>query len=67
MNIETLPSEVQQYIHNLEKIAQEKNTLEVKYQILEEKYKLVLFQKFCKKAETVSEEQLGLFEEEAPE
>jgi len=67
VNIETLPNEVQQYIHNLEQIAQEKNTLEIKYQLLEEKYKLVLFQKFCKKAETVTDEQLGLFEEEAPE
>jgi len=67
VNIETLPNEVQQYIHNLEQIAQEKNTLEIKYQLLEEKYKLFLFQKFCKKAETVTDEQLGLFEEEAPE
>ncbi|HQC27584.1 MAG TPA: IS66 family transposase [Treponemataceae bacterium] len=62
MNIETLPCAVQEYIHNL---IQEKNKLEIKYQILEEKYTLVLFQKFCKKAETVSADQLALFEEES--
>lgn len=63
MNISTLPSEIQNYIHDLEN---DKNKLEIKYQKLEEKYKLVLFQKFCKKAETVTVEQLGLFDEEIP-
>lgn len=70
MDVQTLPKDIQNYIRDLEKkadyaikVEKEKQQLEIKYQILDEKYKLLIYQKFCKKSETISEDQLGLFTE----
>ena len=67
MDVEKLPEEVQQYIKGLESKV---NSLQTKYQALEERFKLELFKKYNRSSEKESASQILLFDSEpehAPE
>ena len=67
MDVEKLPEEVQQYIKGLESKV---NSLQTKYQALEERFKLELFKKYNRSSEKEAASQILLFDSEpehAPE
>ncbi len=60
MDLSGLPTDVKEEVNRLE---YENKAWELKYQALEEKYRLLVYKRFCKSSESLDKEQLLLFDE----